>query len=83
MIAVYIQLHIQLCQPCALFRQLRLLGKGLAQLGLGVLQLLPQVAQPDLEAFHSVRHTGQGVVNAGQVALGIGAQGGPVGHLPL
>ena len=46
-------------------------------------KLLPQVAQPHLYALHAAVYIGKGIINTEQVAPGIRAQFGPVGHFPF
>ena len=79
-LAVHVQLHIQLHQTGVLDPQFLLIGEGFAHFLLRGGLLLVKVIQLDFDAFQPLGHLGKRVVNPGQVAARVRAQGGTVGH---
>ena len=69
---------VQLRQPRGFFFQLRFLREGLAQLRLGRCKLRLHVFKPALHRFVTLRHLGEGVVDADKVAPCVLAQLYPV-----
>ena len=82
-LVVDVEFNIQLGKAGGLGAKFFLLGEGLAQLGLCGLHLRIQALQLALYRGKTVGHAVQGIVNTGQIASWVFAQGDTMGHLSL
>ena len=81
MAAVNVERRIQRREAGGFGLQLRLLGEGLAQLGLGLLHLPLDIFRLRLHSGQTLGHLRQHIVNADEIAQRVPAQLDPVGHL--